>query len=155
MYPLIPFILVILVMGLQLIPLIIGSTLYSTVVNNGIAVYAAEKVVWALLFAMLGLLSLYMLTSSVFALYIVTLPDMTPTKALRSARELVRYRRWTVLRKLLGMPVMLLLAALIVMLPIITLAAPAARWVFFILTMCGLAAVHAYVYTLYRELLND
>ena len=155
MYPLIPFILVLLVIGLQLIPLIIGSTLYSTVINNGIAVYAIEKILWGVLFALLGLLTIYMLSSSLFALYIVTLPDMTPMKALRSARELVRHRRWTVLRKILCLPVILLVAALIIMLPVILLIPPVARWTFFILTMSALLAIHAYMYTLYRELLNE
>lgn len=155
MSALIPFVLVLLVVGLQLIPLVIGSTLYSIVINTGIAVHAAEKAVSALLFAGLGLLTLYMLSSSLFALYIVTLPDMTPFKALRSARDLVRRRRWTVLRKILCLPVILLLIALVVMLPIISLAAPMARWSFFVLTMFGLTAIHAYMYTLYRELLNE
>lgn len=155
MYPLIPFLLVILVMGIQLIPLIIGSTLYSIVINNGIAVYLVEKIMWALLFALLGLLTIYMLSSSVFALYIVTLPEMTPMKALRSARELVRYRRWTVLRKILWLPVALLIVALVIMLPVILLVAPLARWIFFLLTMFALLAIHAYMYTLYRELLNE
>lgn len=155
MYPLIPFLLVLLVVGAQLIPMILGSTLYSVVINNGIAVYVVEKILWGLLFAGLALLTVYMLTSSLFALYIVTLPDMTPMKALRSARELVRYRRWTVLRKLLCLPIILLLIALVIMLPVIILVPPLARWVFFVLTMFGLLAIHAYMYTLYRELLNE
>lgn len=155
MSPLIPFILILAVIAIQLIPLAIGSTLYSMVINNGIAAYPVEKVLWMLIFLLLVLLSMYMITSSIFALYIVTLPDMTPLKALRSARELVRYRRWTVLRKVLVLPVILLLAALVVMLPVITLAAPLARWVFFLLTMAALTATHAYMYTLYRELLRE
>jgi hypothetical protein len=108
MYPLIPFILVLIVVGLQLLPLLIGSTLYSLVISNGIAVNFIEKLIWLLVFALLALWTLYMLSSSLFALYIVTLPDMTPLKALRSARELVRHRRWTVLRKILCLPVILL-----------------------------------------------
>lgn len=155
MYPLIPFILVLIVVGLQLIPLLIGSGLYSLVISNGIAVHAIEKVLWALLFIALALWSLYMLTSSLFALYIVTLPDMTPIKALRSARELVRNRRWRVLRKILWLPLVLLVTAAIIMLPIIIWLAAAAQWVFFLLTMFGLVAIHAYMYTLYRELLNE
>lgn len=155
MYPLIPFILVLLVIGLQLIPLLIGSTLYSLVITNGIAVYFVEKLIWAILFAVLALLSLYMISSSVFALYIVTLPDMTPTKALRSARELVRYRRWTVLRKILCLPLILLIIAAVIMLPIIVWLTPAAQWAFFLLTMFSLTGIHAYMYTLYRELLNE
>jgi hypothetical protein len=155
MYPLIPFILVLLVIGLQLLPLLIGSSLYSLVITNGIAVYALERILWALLFAGLALWSLYMISSSLFALYIVTLPDMTPLKALRSARDLVRYRRWTVMRKLLSLPLILLVAAAIIMMPIIIWLTPLAQWIFFLLTMFGLVAVHAYIYTLYRELLND
>lgn len=155
MYPLVPFVLVLLVIGLQLFPLITGGLLYGLVTSQGIAVYFVEKLAWALLYAFCALLTLYMLTSSLFALYIVTLPEMTPMKALRSARELVRFRRWTVLRKILALPLILLIIAALVMLPIIILLTPAAQYVFFLLTMFALVAVHAYMYTLYRELLNE
>ena len=155
MYPFVPFILILLLIGVQLVPLIVGSVVYGTIVTNGIAVYAIEKVLWALFYALLALLSLYMITSSLFALYIVTLPDMTPMKALKSARELVRYRRWTVLRKILWLPLVLLIIAAVIMLPVIVWLAPAAKWVFFLLTLSSLPAVHAYMYTLYRELLNE
>lgn len=154
-YPLVPFVLVLAVVGLQLIPLLIGSSLYSLVTSNGIAVYFVEKFLWGLLYLLLALLSLYMISSSLFALYIVTLPDMTPMKALRSARQLVRYRRWVVLRKIICLPVILLVVAAIIMLPIIIWLTPLAQWVFFLLTMFSLAAVHSYMYTLYRELLNE
>src|SRR6266702_4304644 len=142
MYPLIPFILVLAVVGIQLIPLIAGAFLYSTVVTGGIAAFAVEKVAWALLFFLLVLLSLYMICSSFFALYIVTLPDMTPMKALRSARQLVLYRRWSVMRKLLFLPAVLLIGASILMLPVVLFLAPAAVWVFFALGMIGLAIFH-------------
>jgi hypothetical protein len=155
MYPLVPFILVLIVIALQLVPLLVGSTVYSLVINNGIAVLTVEKLVWALLYAVLALLSFYMVSSSLFALYIVTLPDMTPLKALRSARELVRYRRWTVLRKILCLPIILLAVAAVIMLPIIVWLTALAQWVFFLLTMFSLVGVHAYMYVLYRELLNE
>ncbi len=155
MYPLVPFVLVLLVVGLQLIPFLVGSALYGLVINNGIAVYAVEKLLWALLYALLAMLSVYMISSSLFALYIVTLPDMAPMKALRSARELVRYRRWTVMRKVLCLPLVLLIVGAIVMVPIIIWLTALAKWVFFLLTMFGLVAVHTYMYTLYRELLNE
>lgn len=155
MYPLVPFILVLLVIALQLVPIVIGSSLYSLVVTNGIAVQAGEKLFWFAIFAASAFATLYMLSSSLFALYIVTLPDMTPMKALRSARGLVRRRRWAVLRKLLWMPIFLLVVAAIIMVPIIILLAPVARWIFFLLTMSALTAAHAYMYTFYRELLNE
>jgi hypothetical protein len=153
MHPLIPFILVLLVVGLQLLPLVIGVSLYSLVVSNGIAVYAIEEIFWVVLLILLVLLSLYMICSSVFALYIVTLPDMTPMKALRSARELVRHRRWQILRKILFLPVIMLIIAALIVVPVIIVAAPAAQWVVFVLSMIAIVVVHAYMYVLYRELL--
>jgi len=155
MYPLVPFILVLIVIGLQLLPLLIGTSVYSLVITNGIAYFFIEKLIWAGLAILLSVLSLYMISSSLFALYVVTLPDMTPVKALRSARDLVRYRRWAVLRKLLFLPVLLLVIAAVIMLPIIVWLTPLAKWIFFVLTMFSLLAIHAYLYNLYRELLND
>lgn len=155
MYPLVPFILVLLLVGVQLVPMLIGSSIYSIVMTNGIAVYAIEKILWALGFGLLTLLSLYWLSASLFALYIVTLPEMTPIKAWRSAKQLVRGRRWLVLRKIVALPLLLLIIAALIMVPIIIWLAPLAQWVFFVLTMFGLAATHAYMYTLYRELLNE
>lgn len=155
MYPFVPFVLVLCVIGLQLLPMVIGTSLYSLVVTNGIAVHAGEQLLWGVVAVVLTAVSLYWLCSSLFALYIVTLPDMTPMKALRSARELVRYRRLQVLRKLLWLPLSLFVAAAVVMLPIIIWLTPLAQWVFFILSMFALVAVHTYMYTLYRELLNE
>ncbi len=153
MYPLVPFILVLFVIGLQLVPFAIGSWVYGTVINNGIAVSSPEKVSWLVLFFLLALLSLYMICSSLFALYIVTLPDMTPMKALRSARQLVLHRRWMVLRKILFLPVALLILGAVIMFPLVLWLTPLAEWVFFLLSMFVLVIVHTYMYSLYRELL--
>jgi len=155
MYPLIPFMLVLIVIGLQLLPLLAGSTLYSLVIANGIAVSLIEKVLWAVLFAGLAAISFYMVISSLFALYISTLPDMTPLKALRSARQLVKRRRWTVLRKVLFLPLLILVLGALIIIPTIVIAAPLAAWIFFALNALGLVAGHAYMYVLYRELINE
>lgn len=155
MYPLIPAILVLLVVGLQLIPFVAGASLYSTVVQNGVATNGLEQVLFLIIFLGLACLSLYWLCSSLFALYIVTLPDMTPMKALRSARGLVRYRRLRVLRKLGFLVLVLLIGGGIIMLPVILFAAVIAQWLFFVLTVIALALIHTYLYTLYRELLKE
>lgn len=155
MYPLVPFVLVLLVIGLQLLPLLIGAAIYSQVISSGIAVLMVEKLAWALVFGLLSLLSLYLVSSSIFALYIVTLPGMTPVKALRSARQLVRNRRWTVLRKLLFLPFGLLVITTVIMLPIIVWLTALSQWMFFALTMLSLVVIHGYLYSLYRELINE
>jgi hypothetical protein len=155
MYPLIPVLLVLLVVSLELIPLLIGTWLYSTLVQNGIAITGLEQLIAFIILLVLGVMSAYLLCSTLFALYIVALPDMTPRRAMRSARELVRYRRWSVLRKLLFLPIVLLVVGALIMLPFILFAAVLAQWIFFILSMAALAVIHAYMYTLYRKLLNE
>jgi hypothetical protein len=147
------FFIILIVIGLQFLPLILGATLYNLVINNGIAVYTVEKWLWGLLFFIMALATIYMICSSIFALYIVTLPDMTPMKALRSARELVVHRRWEVLRKIIFLPIALIIIATIIMIPLLLAATPVAVWVFFVMTIAALVVIHSYVYALYRELL--
>ena len=153
MYPLIPFLLVMMVIGLQLIPFSIGNFLISAVISGGLAVSAAEQFVWWLVFGLLTLLSLYMLISSIFALYIVTLPGVTPLKALRSARGLVLHRRISIGLRLLGLPALAILAYIIVLLPLILILPILAVPIFAFLGSFGLFFVHSYIYSLYRELL--
>jgi hypothetical protein len=154
-FPLVPFIILLFIIGLELLPALIGGTLYTLVMNNGIAVLGIEKIIWSLIFAGTMLLSLWLICSSIFALYIVTLPDMTPLRALRSARELVRYRRWTLLIKILYLPLLLLIIMAIIVAPVVILSSSFAPAVLFVLAMLALAIVHGYMYNLYRELLND
>jgi hypothetical protein len=153
MTPLVSFILVLLVIVLQLIPIAVGLGLYTTVMSSGIAATAVEQLLWALLASLLALLSLYMVSSSLFALYIVTLPDMTPMRALRSARQLVAYRRWTVMRKVLFLPLALVVMAGAIVLPFILFVTPVAPWAFLLLTMFFIPVAHSYLYALYRAML--
>lgn len=153
MYPLVPVILIFLLAVLQLMPLIIGGGIYNLVVSNGIAVNLGERIAWSLIFFAGMVISLYFITSTVIALYIATLADMTPMRALRSARDLIRHRRWMVLRKILFLPLALIVISAVILLPIIWVLTPLAPWVFFVLSMIGIVVVHAYLYTLYRDLL--
>lgn len=153
MTPLITFLLVLVVVAIQLIPVIIGATLYSTVLTGGIATTAVEFILWGSILFVLALVSFYLIASSLFALYIVTLPEMTPVHALRSARELVRYRRWVVLRKIIFLPIALVVMSAIVLVPLILFVTPVAGFVLFAVTMILLPVAHSYMYALYRALL--
>lgn len=153
MYPLIPFLLVLCVIALQLLPLVASNFLYSVVLGGGLAVTVLEQVLWLLLIGLLALLSLYLVSGSVFALYIVTLADVDPLQAIRSSLALVRHRRWAILRKVFVLPVCMLTLAALIIIPIIIVYAPLAQWVFYFLSAVGLLLVHTYLYTLYRKLL--
>jgi hypothetical protein len=153
MYPLVPFLLVLGVIGLQLLPLVAANFLYSVVLGGGLAVTMLEQVLWLLLIGLLALLSLYLVSGSVFALYIVTLADVDPIQSIRSSLALVRHRRWSLLRKVLVLPLCMLLVAAVIIIPIIIVYAPLAQWVFYFLSAVGLLLIHTYLYTLYRKLL--
>jgi hypothetical protein len=152
MYPFIQFLVVIFVAVIQLLPVIVAGYVYN-LVTSGIAATGVESLLWAVTFALFGVLSLYMLSSSLFALYIVCLPDMQPMEALKSARELVRYRRWTVMRKLIFLPIFLLVSGAILIIPLIYFAPVIAGITFLLTSMFGLPIIHGYIYRLYRELL--
>ena len=153
MGPLVPFSLVLVVITIQLIPMLVGSTVYSLITTNGLAVNAAEQIGWLGLLFVLSLWTFYMLTASVFAVYIVTLPDVTPIQALKSAKKLVKFRRWTVMRKLLFLPLILLVLMCVVMLPVVLFLTPVAEWIFFVFGLAMLIVAHSYLYNLYRELM--
>lgn len=152
-YPLVQFVVVVFIIGLQLVPLLLANFLYTAVIASGLTTTLAEVFAWSALVFLLILWSLYMVTVSLFAVYIVTLPDMTPVKALRSARGLVLHRRWMVMRKVVFIPFALAVCGFAVMLPIIWFFSSAAEVVFLILSAFVLPLVHSFVYALYRELL--
>lgn len=153
MYPLIPFILVLIVIGLQMIPALIGNFLFTTVIDGGLAINGLEQVMWLLFFVTTLLLSLYMISSSSIALYIVTLPEMTPMVALRQARELVRYRRFSILLRAAALALVIFAILFVIVLPIIFIAPTLAEWMFFLITVISIPLVHGYMFSLYRELL--
>ncbi len=152
-YPLVPFLLILFVIGLQLIPFLIGNFLLSTILANELAVTFAEKMLWWLVFGLLALLSLYMVTSSIFALYISTLPNMMPMKALRSARGLVLHRRLPIVFRLIGLPIIVAIIYFVILTPLIFIVPILAVPAFLFLSSFSLYFVHSYIYNLYRSLL--
>lgn len=150
----VPFLLVMSVIGLQFVPALIGSTVYQQVMLTGISATSGESLIWLMLLLMSFLLTFYMLCSSLFALVIVTLPGIVPMQALKSARQLVRYRRPEVMRKILYAPAVLLLFGLIVFLPIVLFLTAAAEFIFFGYGVLSLTILISYLYQLYRSLLK-
>lgn len=153
MCPVIPFLFVLFAIGLQLLPAMLGSFLYTTINELGLAVDGFEKLVWLVIFALLTAWSLYMVTSSLFALYIVTLPDMTPMRALRSARDLVKRRRLFVFARIMFLPIALILVSIAIFVPLLMFATPLVEPLFLVTTGLGIVIANTYMYSLYRSLL--
>jgi hypothetical protein len=153
--PFVPFLLVLIILAFQLLPLVLGSSLYQIMITNSIAVNGLERALSALVALALTVPTFYWLASSIFALYIVTLPDMTPITALRSAKELVQGRRLLVLRKLILLPFVLIGITTILLVPVIFFVPVLSAPLFFVTTTITFLVMHTYLYSLYRELLGE
>ena len=154
MYPLIPYLVVLFIILLELIPMDLGLALYSLITSAGIINNIVEQIIFSILLVGFISLSLYLLSNSIVSLYIVTLKDMTPLNSLRSAKQLVVGRRFSVILTILLLPVILLLVAVVVLIPLIMLIPALASWTYFILLIIALPIVHSYLYSLYRELIK-
>lgn len=152
-YALVPFILVLILISIQLIPMLIGASVYSLVISNGLAVGPLENGLWLVAFMGLSIWSLYMVTATLFGLFVVTLPEMTPIAAWRAAKKLVAGRRWTVMRKLLFLPFILLVLVALLILPVAIWLAVIAEWLYFIFGIAALPICVVYLHALYREIL--
>ncbi len=153
MTPAVPYLLICLTVLFQTLPALIAMALYTIVQEQGLAVSIFENIAWVI-FVVGGIsVSIYWASSSVLASYIVTLPGMTPMRALRSARELVRFRRFLIVRKVAFLPVMLLVLAAVVLFPLVLYVPIAAEILFLVYTLAVIIIGHTYLYELYRELL--
>lgn len=153
MYPFIPFVLLVILVGLQTIPATVGNFLFKTVSESGLAVNSAELSLWFVLMLLLILLSLYMITSTLIALFVVTLPEMTPAIALKKAKELVMFRRFSVLRKVTALLLFVLILYVAIVFPLIFISSLLAQIIFFVLTILVVPFAVGYLFVLYRELL--
>jgi len=152
MTPLVKYLLVLVMFGLQLIPIAVGGYIFSLLVSSKVFL-GWELGIAALVFILLAIWSLYLVTHSVFALFITTLPDMTPIKALRSAKKMVYKRRLLILRKVLGAVIVVSIVAILLMAPFVLWWAAAAPWAVYLLSVVIVPISQAYLYTIYREIL--
>ena len=152
-YPLIPYLLVGAVIVLQLLPALIGITIYGVVSTESIAINGMERFIWFIFALVLSAVSIYLVSSSVFASYIVTLENIAPIAALRSARKIVKFRRWLILRKVIFLPVVIALFFVVVFFPLVIFAPVVAEILFLLSSLSIIFVGHTYLYLLYRELL--
>lgn len=157
MRPLVPFLLVIITLLIELIPMFIAVYVLNVAVSNALITSFAESAALYSVAFLLSVLSLYLVSGSFAALYIVTLPDAEPLKSIRSSHQLLAFHRWMVMRKLFMLGVYLLISAAIIFIPTIyfvperlSLVADA---IFFSANIAAFGVAHAYVYRLYRSLL--
>ncbi len=165
--PVLATVLVTFIIVLQLLPSAIALIVYSAAAASGLLDGGASAMlVWGAV-VLLGLVSLYWITSSFIALVIVTLPGMYPMHAIRAAGDLVVGRRLRVLLRMVWLLFIVVLVWAIVVIPIILFddwiksLAPAISWLPLVpLTVISMGSltlvfVASYIYLLYRRIVDD
>jgi len=153
MGPLIPFLGVIFVMMLEIVPAGLGGILLSTAQSSGVVTTSAEILAIGVVALLAFVLSIYLLSGSIFALYIVTLPSTPPIVAVRSSMRLLRIHRWRVLYRIIVFYILLLALGFVLVMPFIVWFPQFAEIAFFIISCGSFAVMHTYLYKLYRSML--
>jgi len=166
--PILSTFIVALLLLVQLLPLALALIGYVAASATGLLAGGVEAMLFWFSAGLLSVLSLYWMTSTFFALVIVTLPGMYPFQAIKTAGDLVIGRRIKILLRLLWMMASIVITWAIIVIPMILLDAwlksiwPAISWLptipIILLALGALTIVWAssYIYLLYRKVVaND
>ncbi len=160
------FILAIVVV-IQLLPIALALIGYAAASQTGLLNNGIEAMLFWSVAGILALLSIYWITSTFFALIIVTLPGMYPFKALKTAGDLVVGRRLRIFYRILWIIFVAIIVWTIIMIPIILLDGwikslwPAILWMPIVpLSLLALGSItiiysSSYIYLLYRKVVAD
>jgi len=151
--PLIQFVLILALLFLEFIPILVGIFLYTIIFGDGIAANSIEKTGWYIIIFLLVVATFYLLISTLFALYIVTIPGVRPIQALRSSWNLVKNRRLIIFRKVLFLFVALLIIVGSLSILSIAVVPKVADFIYYGLMIIAVLIAHSYLYHLYRDLL--
>jgi len=165
--PIISTFLVGLLFVVQLLPLGIAVLAYAAAEGSGLLAGGVATMLFWFAAALLAVMSLYWITSTFFAMIIVTLPGMYPMQAVKTAGDMMVGRRLRVLLRILWMLLCIAVAWLVVLIPFILLDSglkqlwTQIQWVPIIpvvLLLLGVGSVvwgASYVYLLYRRVVDD
>lgn len=165
--PILSTFLVALLFVVQLLPLALALIAYSAAATSGLLLGGVEAMLFWIAAGLLCLLSLYWITSTIFAMIVVTLPGMYPYQAIKAAGDLVVGRRLRILLRFLWMVFIAILAWVIILIPVILLDGwiksvwSAVNWlpivpvVLLALSSMTIIWVSSYVYLLYRKVVAD
>lgn len=165
--PIVSTFLVSLVLIVQLIPIGLAVIGYSAASSTGLLSGGVAAMLFWFVAALLSIMSLYWITSTFFALIIVTLPGMYPMKALKTAGDMVVGRRLRILLRILWMAVTVIVAGAVVLIPVILIDTglvhvwpaignvPVVPVVLMLFSVSSFIWAASYIYLLYRKVVDD
>lgn len=147
----IPVLLVSVVLLLTLIPAVIGSSIFSVVLQT--ASVGLEIVIVSVVAGLLLLGSLVLFTIFWPAYYIASLPQTRPMQALKSAKVITKKRRLSIMRKFFVLGLVLIVCGLLFVLPIAIIVPSLAQYALYVALFASFLYAQVYLYELYRSLL--
>jgi hypothetical protein len=165
--PIVSTFIIALLLIVQLLPIAIAVIGYSAASASGLLSAGIEAMLFWIVALLLVVLSLYWITSTFFALIVVTLPGMYPYQALKTSSDLVIGRRLRILLRLVWMFVLTVVAWAIIMIPFIIIDSwvknlwSATAWIptipllLLILGDVTIIWISCYIYLLYRKVVDD
>lgn len=165
--PILPTFLVALLLLVQLLPFAIAIIGYGAASATGLLAGGIEAMLFWVAAGLLTILSLYLITGTVFALIIITLPGMYPSIAIKTAGDLVIGRRLRILARFLWMVINLSIVWALTIIPIILIDTwiksiwKVIEWIpivpLSVLILSAITVVWAssYIYLLYRKVVDD
>jgi hypothetical protein len=165
--PIVSTFLVALVLIVQFIPFGLAVVGFAAANSSGLLAGGVAAMLFWFAAALLTVLSLYWITSTFFALIIVTLPGMYPFKALRTAGDMVVGRRLRILLRLLWMLLTIAVSGAIVLIPTILIDTglthlwsvvaniPIVPVVLMLYSVTSFIWAASYIYLLYRKVVDD
>ena len=150
----------------QLVPVAIAVIGFSAANSTGMLEFGLFSMLFWIIASLLGVISLYWLTSTLMAMVVVTLPGMYPMQALRTAGDMVVGRRIRILLRLAWAGLLIGVGWFLVVVPTILFEGllHSVKWldwltitpmVILLLTSASTVWLASYIYLLYRKVVDD
>lgn len=154
---------VLLIVGIaQLIPAALAVLVYMSATTSGLLSGGIETALFSLALLLIVVLTLYFMTTTLFGVFIATIPGTYPMKAYRVARQIVAGQRLRLLFRLLWMLVIILLVCFVVLVPIVIIVnsfGGGNSWIipiaYQLTVITAIVYGTAYSYLLYRRMIDD
>jgi len=165
--PIVSTFLVALILLVQLLPLALAIIGFGAASISGLLSNGVEAMLFWIAAGLLASLSIYLVTGTLFALVIITLPGMYPMQAIKASGDLVIGRRIRILLRLVWMALIELIAWALIMIPLILLdnwlsavwpvigSVPVTPVVLLLLSALTIVWTSSYIYLLYRKVVAD
>lgn len=160
--PLIGLYVLVVVALLQLVPMALAALAYSVAVSGGFIQGGIEAAMFSIALALVAVLTLYFMLTSVFAFMIATIPGTYPLRAYATAKKIIAGQRLRLLLRLFWLALVIVIIWYGILIPIAiivnalslndSLVIPVA--VQFVTGFCLIYGV-SYFYLLYRRMIDD